>query len=76
MLYYMGNVFIKSPTHEFNDPDLTKSLLLNDLLERIVYIENKIDDLDSHIWKLESKTQANLKVISNDIHLLYSKIKK
>lgn len=72
----MGNVFMKSATHEFNSPDLNKNLLLDNLIERITYIEDKIDDIDAHLWKLESHTQSNLKVLSNDIHLLYSKIKK
>ena len=72
----MGNVFIKkSPTHEFINKDLNKSLLLDNLIERITYIENKIDDIDAKVWMLESHTTANIKVISNDIHILYEKIK-
>jgi hypothetical protein len=72
----MGNVFLKNPTHEFNDPDLNKSLLLDNLVERITYLEDKIDVMDAHLWKLESYTQANLKVLSADITRLHSKIKK
>ena len=72
----MGNVFKKSPTHEFINKDLRKSLLRNELIERITYLEDKIDNLDAKIWQVEAHSTANLKVMSNDIHLLYEKIKK
>ncbi len=73
----MGNMILrKSPTHEFINKDLNKSLLLDNLIERITYIENKVDILDAKIWQVESYSTANLKVMSNDIHVLYEKIKK
>lgn len=73
----MGNVFIKkSPTHEFINKDLNKSLLLDNLIERITYIENKVDNLDAKIWQVEAHSTANLKVMSKDIHTLYEKFKK
>ena len=73
----MGNIFIKkSPTHEFKNKDLSKSLLHQSIIERIEYLEEKLDNLDAMIFQVEANSTANLKVISNDIHLLYQKIKK
>ena len=73
----MGNMFIKkSPTHEFINKDLNRILLLDDLIERVTYLENKLDNLDAKIWKVEANSTANLKVMSNDIHLLYERFKK
>jgi len=73
----MGNIFIKkSPTHEFKNKDLNKSLLRESIIERLEYLEDKIGNLDALIYQLEANSTANLKVISNDIHLLYQKIKK
>ena len=73
----MGNMILrKSPTYEFINKDLNKSLLLDDLIERITYIENKVDNLDAKIWQVEAHTTANIKVMSKDIHTLYEKIKK
>ena len=73
----MGNVFIKkSPTHEFINEDLNRSLLLDNLIERITKIENMVDNLDAKIWQVEANSTANLKVMSNDIHILYQKNKK
>ena len=72
----MGNIFIKkSPTHEFKNKDLNKSLLRQSIIERLEYLEDKIDNLDAMIFQVEANSTANLKVISNDIHLLYEKIK-
>ncbi len=73
----MGNIFIKkSPTHEFINKDLNRSLLLDTLIERITYIENKLDILDAKVWQVEAHNTANIKVMSSDIHALYEKIKK
>ena len=73
----MGNIFIKkSSTHEFKNKDLNRSLLRQNIIERLEYLEDKIDNLDAMIYQLEANSTANLKVISNDIHLLYQKIKK
>jgi len=73
----MGNIFIKkSPTHEFINKDLNRILLLDDLIERVTYLENKLDNLDANIWKVEANSTANLKVMSNDIHLMYERFKK
>ena len=40
------------------------------------YIENKLNDLDGFILKLEGNTQANLKVLSADIHQIHRIMKK
>ena len=73
----MGNIFIKkSPTEEFKNKDLSKSLLRQSIIERLEYLEDKIDNLDAMIFQVEANSTANLKVISNDIHVLYQKIKK
>ena len=40
----------------------------------MVYLgENKVDNLDAKIWQVEANSTANLKVMSNDIHILYQK---
>lgn len=73
----MGNIFLtKNPTHEFNDPDLNKNLLLDDLIERLTYLEDTVNNLDAKIWQVEANSTANLKVLSADVHHLHSKIKK
>jgi hypothetical protein len=73
----MGNIFIKkSPTYEFINQDLNRSLLIDSLIERLTQIENKVDNLDAKIWQVEANSTANLKVMSNDIHVLYQKGKK
>ena len=68
----MGNIFKPEP---IKNPDLYKSLIETNLIEKIIYLENKFDELDAKMWSLESNTQANIKVMSKDIHSLYEKIK-
>lgn len=65
----MGNIFEKKT-------DLYKGLLEKDFNERMEYIENKLNDLDGFILKLEGNTQANLKVLSADIHQIHRIMKK
>ena len=71
----MGNIFIKKKK-VFNDKtkDLYKSLLHTNINEKISYLENKLDNLDDQFYSFRSNTNANLQVISNDIHLLYDRI--
>tara|TARA_R110001632_G_scaffold185402_1_gene305661 strand:- start:281 stop:505 length:225 start_codon:yes stop_codon:yes gene_type:complete len=72
----MGNIFIKkSSTEEFKNKDLNRSLLRQSILERLEYLEEKLDNLDAMIYQVEANSTANLKVISNDVHLLYQHIK-
>ena len=68
----MGNIFEKP--RNIKNKDLYKSLIETNLTERLLYIENKIDNLDAKVWSLEANTQANLKVMSADIHTLHEKI--
>ena len=65
----MGNIFEKKT-------DLYKGLLEKDFNERMEYIENKLNDLDGLLLKLEGNTQANLKVLSADIHQIHRIMKK
>ena len=68
----MGNTLQKN-----NQPtDLYKDLMISNLNEKIIDLTEKIDFVDDKIHLLEQNTKANLIVISNDIHLLYEKIKK
>ena len=64
----MGNIFIKkSPTHEFKNKDLNRSLLRQSIIERLEYLEDKIDNLDAKLWAFESKTESNLHTINKKI---------
>mgnify|MGYP003628490574 CR=1 FL=1 len=73
----MGNMFNKRRKYFNNDnTDLYKSLLHTNINEKITYIENKLDNLDNDFMVFKCNTEANLKVISSDIHLLYSANKK
>tara|TARA_R110000823_G_scaffold218192_2_gene347502 strand:+ start:600 stop:797 length:198 start_codon:yes stop_codon:yes gene_type:complete len=65
----MGNIFEKKT-------DLYHSMLEKDFIERMEYIENKLNDLDGLLLKLEGNTQANLKVLSADIHQIHRIMKK
>lgn len=67
----MGNIFKTEP---IKNHDLYKSLIESDIIQKLNYLENKIDELDAKIWALESKTQANIKVLSKDIHTIHHKI--
>tara|TARA_R110000764_G_scaffold219825_1_gene307989 strand:+ start:166 stop:372 length:207 start_codon:yes stop_codon:yes gene_type:complete len=65
----MGNYLLKkSPTDLINDnKDLNKSLLQQDLIERINYLEDKIDNLDAKLWAFESKTESNFHSINKKL---------
>ena len=67
----MGNYLLKkSPTDLINDnKDLNKSLLQENLIERINYLEDKIDNLDAKLWAFESKTESNLHTINKKIKI-------
>ena len=73
----MGNMFT-TRKKEFNNKnkELYKSLLHTNINEKLTYIENKLDNLDNDFMVFRCNTDANLKVISSDIHLLYSANKK
>ena len=72
----MGNHLLrKSPTDLINDnKDLNKSLLQQDLIERIVYLEDKIDNLDAKLWAFESKTESHFHTINKKIKIKSNQI--
>ena len=45
----MGNYLLKQKV-KINNEDLNKSLIESSLGERIVYLEQEIDDLDAKVW--------------------------
>ena len=66
----MGNLCngIKNQNDESNC--LSRTLLHDDLHEKINYLIDKVEFLDDKIYVLEANTQANIKVLSADIHYL------
>ena len=58
----MGNYLLKQKV-KINNEDLNKSLIESSLVERIVYLEEKIDNLDAKVWSFESKTESNFNTI-------------
>jgi hypothetical protein len=71
----MGNVFIRSKSQNSKSTNvLSRSLLSENILDQIRYLNDKLDIIDDKIWVLEAHTKANMEVMSNDIHLLNKKI--
>ena len=58
----MGNYLLKDKV-KINNDDLNRSLIEADLIQRIVYLEDKIDNLDAKIWSFESKCESNFNTI-------------
>lgn len=58
----MGNLISKSPPNSTEFVRLCKNLLENQMLERLEYLERKIDDLDAKVWSLESKYEHYFKI--------------
>ena len=70
----MGNVFLQSQTTKSAtnaNNDLRQSLFHCDLIEKINYLENKLNNLDEKLYVLEGNTQANIKVMSADLHQVH-----
>ncbi len=63
----MGNFLQKQIKIDNND--LTKSLIEKDLVERIIYLDDKIDNLDAKVWSFESKTESNFNTIYNKLKM-------
>jgi hypothetical protein len=63
----MGNYLLKKSPTNLNNNDLNKSLLQSDLIQRIIYLEDKIDNLDAKLWTFESKTESNFYAINKKI---------
>ena len=69
----MGS-FFRKPIKIDNDY-LTKSLIEKNLNERIIYLEDKIDNLDAKVWSFESKTESNLNTIYNKLKMKTTRIR-
>ncbi len=64
----MGSYFVKSKPIIINNPDLTRTLLSPlDIINRLNYLEDKLDDLDAKLWSFESKTNASFLVLHSDL---------
>ena len=72
----MGNVFVGHKTKSANatNSDLNKSLLSENLIEKINYLENKLDNLDNDFYVYREITNAKIKIMSADIHDLHQRL--
>jgi len=72
----MGNIFVSQTTKSATNAntDLRQSLIHCNLIEKINYLENKLDMLDDKLFVLEGNTQANIKVLSSDVHQLHQEM--
>ena len=71
----MGNVFLRTKNQNSKSTNsLSRSLLSENLIEQIRYLNDKLDMLDDKLFVMEAHTRANLEVISSDIHLLNKKL--
>jgi hypothetical protein len=71
----MGNIFDSQTTKSANATnDLNKSIHYNNLIEKILYLENKLDFLDDKLYVLEGNIQANIKVLSSDVHHMHQQM--
>ena len=70
----MGNLINTIKKNKANANHLSKSLLHQDLLEKMIYLNDKLDFLDDKIFVMEAHTQANLKILSSDVHHLHQRL--
>jgi hypothetical protein len=71
----MGNIFLKAETKSANATNsLNRSLLHHDLIEKINYLENKLDNLDNDFYVYREITNANIKIMSADLHQLHQRL--
>ena len=73
----MGNVFVGHKTKSANNAtnsDLNKSLLHSELIEKINYLEEKLDNLDNDFYVYREITNANIKIMSADLHQLHQRL--
>ena len=71
----MGNVFLKVKSKKANaNHKLNRNLLSENLTEKIIYLEDKLDMLDDKVFILEQHTKANLEVMSSDLHDLHQRL--
>ena len=70
----MGNIFVKKVRRKINNDELYTSLIGCNINEKLIYLETKLDNLDNDFYVYRDNVNANLKIISADLHLLYEKI--
>ena len=71
----MGNILkVKTKWTTNANNSLNRSLLSEDLIEKMIYLEHKVDMLDDKVFILEANTKANLKVMSSDLHQLHQRL--
>ena len=70
----MGNILKAKTKRAHANNSLNRSLLSENLIEQIRYLNDKLDMLDDKLFVMEAHTRANLEVISSDIHLLNKKL--
>ena len=70
----MGNIFVKKVRRKINNDELYTSLIGCNINEKLIYLETKLENLDNDFYVYRENVNANLKVISKDIWILYDKI--
>ena len=70
----MGNIFVKKVRRKINNDELYTSLIGCNINEKLIYLETKLENLDNDFYVYRDNVNANLKIISADLHLLYEKI--
>ena len=70
----MGNIFMKKEKRKIANKDLYTSLIGCNISEKLIYLETKLENLDNDFYVNRENVNANLKIISADVHLLYEKI--
>ena len=71
----MGNVFLKVKSKKANaNHKLNRNLLSENLTEKIIYLEEKLDNLDNDFYVYREITNANIKIMSADLHDLHQRL--
>ena len=72
----MGNIFLKATTKSATNANksLNRSLLHSELIEKIIYLEDKLDNLDNDFYVYREITNANIKIMSADLHDLHQRL--
>ena len=70
----MGNIFVKKVRRKINNDELYTSLLGCNINEKLIYLETKLENLDNDFYVNRDNVNANLKIISADVHLLYKRL--
>ena len=70
----MGNIFIAKTKKANANNTLNRNLLSENLTEKIIYLEEKLDNLDNDFYVYREITNANIKIMSADLHDLHQRI--